>query len=121
VAARVQLREGDLLAPLDEPVDVLISNPPYTILSEIDEGVRRHEPRGALDGGPDGLAVYRRLLAQAPAKIRPGGAALLEIGATQGEAVAEIARAALPTARVEIHQDLAGFDRVVEIVVGGNS
>ena len=115
VAGRVRLVQGDLLAPLDRPVDLLLSNPPYTILSAIDEGVRRHEPRAALDGGPDGYDLYRRLLAQMPAAIRPGGAALLEIGATQGPTVAELARRSFPSARVSIHQDLAGLDRVVVI------
>jgi release factor glutamine methyltransferase len=115
VAGRVRLVRGDLLAPLDSPVDIIVSNPPYTVLSEIDEGVRRHEPAGALDGGPDGLDLYRRLLAQAPQKLRPGGAMLLEIGDTQGQAVAEIARRSFPDAQIEVHQDLAGLDRVVTI------
>jgi release factor glutamine methyltransferase len=116
VAERVRLLQGDLLAPLPEPVDLLVSNPPYTVLSEIAEGVRRYEPRPALDGGPDGLAVYRRLLAAAPAALRPGGAALLEIGATQAAAVVTLARAAFPQAAVQVYKDLAGLDRVVEIV-----
>ena len=112
---RVLLRQGNLLEALPEPVDLLLSNPPYTILSQIDENVRRHEPHLALDGGPDGLAFYRRLLADAPAKLRPGGAILLEIGATQGAAVADLARAAFPNAQIAVHRDLAGLDRVVAI------
>jgi release factor glutamine methyltransferase len=115
LAARVRLLQGDLLDLLDQPVDLIVSNPPYTILSEIDEGVRRHEPRQALDGGADGLELYRRLLAAAPAKLRRGGAMLLEIGATQAAAVAELARRAFPGASVGVHQDLAGLDRVVVI------
>jgi release factor glutamine methyltransferase len=115
VAARVRLIEGDLLAALPEPVDLLVSNPPYTILPEIDEGVRRHEPRLALDGGPSGLDVYRRLIAQAPARLRAGGAVLLEIGAAQGGAVTELARRHFPAARISLHQDLAGLDRVLVI------
>jgi release factor glutamine methyltransferase len=115
VTERVRLLQGDLLDPLDKPVDLIVSNPPYTILSEIDEGVRRYEPRLALDGGPDGLDVYRRLLAQAPAKLRPGGAILLEIGAIQATAVTELARRLFPDAEVGVHQDLAGLDRVIVI------
>jgi release factor glutamine methyltransferase len=115
VAGRVRPIEGDLLDSLPEPVDVLVSNPPYTILSEIDEGVRRYEPRLALDGGADGLEVYRRLLAAVPPKLRPGGAVLLEIGATQGAAVAELAQIHMPAARIAVYQDLAGLDRVVVV------
>ena len=115
VAGRVRLVEGDLLTPLEHPVNLIVSNPPYTILDEIDEGVRRYEPHRALDGGPDGYDLYRRLLAEMPAKLRPGGAALLEIGATQGAGVADLARHAFPEARLSVHQDLAGLDRVVMI------
>ena len=115
VADRVRLLRGDLLEPLDAPVDLLVSNPPYTILSEIDEGVRRYEPHGALDGGPDGLVIYRRLLAQAPTKLRPGGAVLLEIGATQAAEVLGLGRLAFPAAEISVHRDLAGRDRVVVI------
>jgi release factor glutamine methyltransferase len=116
VVERVRLFESDLLDALPAPVDVLVSNPPYTILSEIDAGVRRHEPRLALDGGAEGLDVYRRLLAAAPAKLRLGGAVLLEIGATQRVVVADLARAYFPAARIEVYQDLAGLDRVVVIL-----
>lgn len=118
VAGRVMLLRGDLLAPLHEPVDLLISNPPYTLLEQIDEGVRRHEPHLALDGGADGLELYRRLLRGAPGRLRPGGAVLLEIGAEQGPAVAALARQAFPEAEVRVHRDLAGRDRVVTATSG---
>ena len=115
VVERVRPIEGDLLDALPEPVDVLVSNPPYTILEEIDVGVRRHEPHLALDGGTDGLDVYRRLLAAAPAKLRSGGAVLLEIGATQAAAVVDLARAHFPATRIKVYQDLAGLDRMVVV------
>jgi release factor glutamine methyltransferase len=115
LAGRVRLLQGDLLDPLAEPVDLIVGNPPYTILSEIDEGVRRYEPHQALDGGADGLELYRRLLKQAPIKLRPGGAVLLEIGATQAAAVTDLARRSFSAATVSVHQDLAGLDRVVVI------
>ena len=114
-AGRVRLLQGDLLAPLETPVDLLVSNPPYTVLATIDENVRRHEPHLALDGGPDGLALYRRLLAGAPARLRPGGSLLLEIGANQGAAVATLARAAFPASQVAVQRDLAGLDRVLTV------
>lgn len=116
VTDRVTLLCGDLLTPLPQPVDLLVSNPPYTILDEIDAGVRLHEPHLALDGGSDGLAVYRRLLAGAPQALRPGGALMLEIGATQAEAVTALARQAFPAAVVRVRRDLAGRDRVVEVL-----
>ena len=115
VAQRVRLAEGDLLVGVRTPADMIVSNPPYTVLSEISEDVRRHEPRIALDGGPDGLAAYRRLLEQAPAKLRRDGAILLEIGATQGAVVRELARTHFPHAQIAVYPDLAGLDRVVVI------
>lgn len=112
---RIAPIHGDLLEPLTVPVDLIVSNPPYTVMAENDAGVNRHEPRLALDGGPDGLDLYRRLLAEAPGYLRSGGSILLEIGAQQGAAVAELARAALPNARVTIERDLAGWERAVII------
>lgn len=113
VAERVTLLHGDLLASLPAPVDLLVSNPPYTVLAEVEPQVRAHEPWLALAGGPDGAAVYRRLVAAAPAYLRPAGALLLEIGAWQAELVLELLREALPRASTSVHQDLAGRDRVV--------
>lgn len=118
VTQQVQLLQGDLLDVLPQAVNLLVSNPPYTMIDSIDEGVRRHEPRLALDGGPDGLELYRRLLAAAPGRINAGGAILLEIGAEQGQAVQMLARAAFPQAEISIHPDLAGHDRVVRILLG---
>lgn len=113
LAERVTLLHGDLLAPLPEPVHILVSNPPYTILSQIDENVARHEPHLALDGGSDGLAVYRRLLEQAPRWLLPAGALLLEIGAAQGRGVARLLRDAFDRPHIAVQRDLAGHPRVV--------
>jgi release factor glutamine methyltransferase len=115
LSGRVRLLQGDLLDPISEPADLIAGNLPYTILSEIDEGVRRHEPHLALDGGADGLDLYRRMLQQAPALLRPGGAILLEIGATQAAAMIDLARQAFPSAGMSVHRDLAGHDRVFVI------
>ncbi len=114
---RITLLHGNGLAPLPGPVDLLLTNPPYTILSAVDENVRRHEPHLALDGGPDGLEVIRELLAAAPGYLR-AGTLLMEIGAWQGQAVADLAAAALPGGAMTIHKDLAGLDRVLEIECG---
>ncbi len=117
VAARVLLRQGDLLDALPTAVrgqlDVMLSNPPYTILAEVEANVLAHEPHLALDGGPDGLAVYRRLLAQVSAWLAPDGDLALEIGAGQADAVRALVQAALPQHHITIHRDLAGHARVV--------
>ncbi len=115
---RVRLVQADLLCPLRGPVDLVVSNPPYVADEErpsLPRSVRRHEPRLALDGGRDGLAVMRRLLASAPRILRRGGSLLVEIGAARGEAAAALARSLLPGAQVVIHPDLAGRDRVLEV------
>ena len=77
--------------------------------------VTKYEPSLALDGGADGLDLIRRLLAQIPDVIRPGGFVLLEIGAEQGEAVKHLAQTMLTPVDVAIHKDYAGHDRVVAI------
>lgn len=112
---RVQLLHGDLLMPLSCPVDMIVSNLPYTILSAIHADVRQHEPHLALDGGTDGLAVYRRLFKQAPQWLKPGGVVLVEIGATQATAVSALARTVFPQAEMKVYRDLAGYDRIVAL------
>ena len=72
----------------------------------------KSEPALALDGGPDGLALVRRLVADAPALLAPGGALALEIGAGQAAATAELLRAAGFT-DVRTRRDLGGVERVV--------
>lgn len=117
VAERITFLEGDLLAPLPEPVDLLIGNPPYVAESAWDTlppSVRR-EPREALLAGPRGLSLLRRLLQQAPAALRPGGAVLLELGETQGKAVARLARDSFPAAEVRLRRDLAGKVRFLSV------
>ena len=120
VSERVALLESDGMSALAEPVDLVVSNPPYTLLDEIDEGVHRHEPHLALDGGSDGLAVYRRVIPAAAAILRPDvpTALLLEIGAWQAAAVVQLAQAAFPHAHINVHRDLADRDRVVEVARG---
>jgi release factor glutamine methyltransferase len=118
VTDRVHPLQGDLLSPLPQPVDLITANLPYVATAEWEQlppEIRIYEPRAALDGGPDGLTVIRRLLTMADSYLRSGGALLLEIGANQGTAVTGLARQRLPQARVQVHQDLAGLDRVVLI------
>lgn len=94
--------------------DLVLANPPYVETgAELDPAVREHEPAGALFAGADGLADYRLLVPQLPGLLAPGGAALVEIGATQAVTVAAIAALAGLTAR--IGQDLGGRDRVLTL------
>ncbi len=117
---RVQFRHGDLLAALPTPVDLLLANLPYVAerdASNLMPEVGRFEPREALFSGPAGLEHLHRLLTQAPAFLRPGGEALLEIGWDQGDVVAGMARQRFPRGRIQIHKDLSGHDRIVEIEI----
>ncbi len=119
VEDRVHLLQGDLLAPLPEPADLIVANLPYVPTAEIatlPRDVRAYEPVAALDGGEDGLALIREFLRQAPDYANPGGAVMLEIGDTQGPAVAKLARQHFPTASIRVIPDYAGRDRVVEIL-----
>lgn len=117
VGGRVRLLLGDLLdvLPRGQSLDLLVSNPPYATPTSVDENVRRHEPQLALFAEEGGLAVYRRLLASAPAYLRPGAALLLELGAGQEETVAALARNAFPDAQIRVYPDLAGIARVLEV------
>ncbi len=116
VAGRLRFRRGDLLAGLPPGrLDAVVSNPPYVAAAEwarCPTSVRAFEPRRALDGGVDGLAVIRRLIGQARAALAPGGWLFLEIGAAQGRAVRALLAAA-GFGAVRILSDLAGRDRVI--------
>jgi release factor glutamine methyltransferase len=120
VADRVRCLQGDLLSPLHKaaPVAMITANLPYVSTAEwleLAPEIRDHEPRAALDGGPDGLDLIRHLLATAGPHLRPGGAILLEIGASQGAAVTTRAREHYPQASVQLYQDYAGLDRLVVV------
>jgi release factor glutamine methyltransferase len=112
---RVAVLSGDLLAPIPahRPIDWVVSNPPYIRSADI-EGlmpeVSRFEPRVALDGGDDGLEVYRRLVPAAFARAGVGVA--VEIGYDQAAQVSELFRRA-GFVMIEVHKDLAGLSRVV--------
>jgi release factor glutamine methyltransferase len=118
-AVPVGFHQGDLAAPLAAAgvrVDLLMANLPYIPTGDLAAlAVARSEPLLALDGGPDGLDLVRRLLDQAPAVCRPGALLLLEIGAGQGEAAAAIARARWPGASIRVTPDYAGHDRLLHI------
>lgn len=117
-AERVMCLRGDLLSPLPEYADIIVANLPYVPSRDIDglePEVRDYEPRSALDGGPDGLGVIRRFLAEAPRYLRPNGCVCIEFGDRQAEAIRRLARAACPGMRLQVVKDLAGRDRVLVI------
>ena len=119
VAARLTCLQGDLLQPLAaRQVNLITANLPYVATAEWEQlapEIRNYEPRTALDGGPDGLDLIRRLLATAGGYLADGGAILVEIGAGQGPVVTPLARSGFPQAAVQLHQDYAGLDRILEI------
>ncbi len=118
LSERVRFLESDLFAALsDEKFDVIVSNPPYISAAELPtlaKEVRDFEPRLALDGGPDGLAIYRRLIAEAPAHLEAGGYLLLEIGSTQEKPVRDLIEAQGTFEAVGVHLDGQKLPRVVE-------
>jgi release factor glutamine methyltransferase len=117
VADRMHFREGDLLPAGDAPYAVICANLPYVPAGALD-GLAPElafEPRLALDGGPDGLDVIRRLLERLPVLLEPDGVALLEIGADQEGLVGEAVAVALPGWRCGVAVDLAGLPRLARI------
>ena len=124
VLDRVHLVDSDLLSAITEPVDLIVANLPYIPDAEVPSlqpEVREYEPRIALGGGPDGLALIRRLLRQARTRLSPRGAVMLEINPPQSAALPGEARAMFPGADVRVVRDLAGMDRVVVIEPGGGA
>jgi len=119
LGAAVTFLEGDLAAPLASlaPFDLIVANLPYVPAGDI-AGLApevRAEPALALDGGADGLALVRRLVAAAPALLTPGGALALEIGIGQATETARLCAAAGLT-DVRIVRDLGQIERVVSAV-----
>ena len=114
---RVRLGHGDLLEPLPEPVDLIVANLPYLPAERIStlQPEVQQEPRIALDGGPDGLDLVRRLLTQAPDKLNSPGIILLELDPEQFSAVKTLALQQFPDAEITAEQDLSRRDRIMSI------
>ena len=112
---RFEVRLGDLFAPADgeAPFDVVVANPPYIPRGELPAlpAEVRREPQLALDGGPDGLDVVRRIAAAALGRLAPGGLLAMEIGDGQGPAVHSLLETA-GYGSVRIERDLARHDRL---------
>jgi len=117
VSDRVSLAIGDLLDAVPEPVDLIVANLPYiptdrmpTLQPEVQK-----EPALALDGGPDGLDLVRRLLTQAEDKLKDHGIILLELDPEQVPVVQDLALQQFPEGGTSVEQDLAGLDRILAI------
>jgi len=125
---RVRLLCGDLFEPIITGLDaarfdVITCNPPYVRrddIARLDANVRDYEPTDALDGGADGLDVYRRIVADLGRFLQRDGLFIGEIGADQGPAVRALFESVGPFANVRIEKDAAGHDRIVlaRIVAG---
>ena len=118
VGDRIEFSAADLLPGSETtPWDVVAANLPYVRSDAMATlpVAASFEPTTALDGGPDGLAVIRRLLDQLPAALAPGGVALLEIGGDQEAALRALAAERLPGWSCEVERDLGGLPRVAVI------
>jgi len=116
VGRRVHLVQADLLPPGRAQFSLVCANLPYIPTAELESlAVARREPRLALDGGPDGLGLIRRLLERLPARLAGPALVLLEIDARQGPAVQELAQRLFRRAAVQVLPDLAGLPRLVWI------
>ena len=122
VAARIQFIQCDWLAGLPDGLraDFIVSNPPYIAADEmagLQREVRDWEPHAALTDGADGLSFYRRLLADAPPRLRAGGWLLCELGYQQSAAITELVEAAVWSTHYLLH-DLQGIPRTLAAQLG---
>jgi len=110
--------QGSLLEPVQERVDLIVANLPYLSRSEyeglLDTSIA-FEPRLALTDEQDGLRLFAELFRQAPAKLKPGGCLLLEIGSSQPADLIGRARECLPDFEPAVFADYAGWPRVLQL------
>ena len=115
VGDRVSMAIGDLLDAVPVPVDLIVANLPYIPTARIPtlQPEVQREPSLALDGGPDGLSLIRRLLAQSEEKLKNNGIILLEMDPDQIPVVQELALKHFPKGSTSVEQDLSGMDRIL--------
>jgi release factor glutamine methyltransferase len=121
VGDRIEFARADLLpAAGGGSWDLVLANLPYVRSDAIAAlpVAASFEPRAALDGGPDGLAIIGRLLDALPGGLAPDGTALVEIGGDQGQAIVDLVAERLPSWTVRVEADLAGLPRVARIERG---
>lgn len=116
VADRCAFCLADVIKDGDEhSYDVIVANLPYIPTCDVPQlpEPAGYEPRTALDGGPDGLDLYRKLLTAAPHMLQPGALLLMEAAPPTIESLRRLAAAAFPHASIEVRRDYAGQDRYV--------
>jgi release factor glutamine methyltransferase len=119
VIARCRFHYGSLAMPVgDRAFDVVLANLPYVPSADVPRppDPAGYEPRGALDGGHDGLEAYRSFLPAAPALLKPGGLLLLEAAPPVIDGLARLVAEAFPRVDFEIAEDYAGLARYVKLV-----
>lgn len=116
LGTNISVRHGDLYKAINhEKFDLIVSNPPYIPSGEMAELQKevKFEPALALDGGADGLDFYRRIIADAPKHLNPGGRLYLEVGMDEAQAVLQLAREQMDCADSGVIRDLNGIERIV--------
>ena len=120
---RIDFLQCDLLpqysdsVPMEKRFDLICANLPYIPTATLhDLPIFGNEPTLALDGGNDGLNLIRRLLNIAPEWLAAEGMLLLEVEATHGDQVLQLARRVFPQASLDLHKDLAGRERLLQIL-----
>jgi release factor glutamine methyltransferase len=119
VSERIDLIHGYLFGALDAKkrlFDLIVSNPPYIRTGELSllaPEIGQWEPMSALDGGPDGIAYYGRIIGEAHEYLAPGGSIVLEIGADMAPVVAELFARSACYGLASVYQDYAGRNRVI--------
>lgn len=115
-AQQIHFDLNNLLEGVNHQYDMIAANLPYIPTNTLESlAVTRYEPRLALDGGPDGLDLLRRLITQAVDRLAVGGLMILEIESRQGDACAMIARSIFPGAEIRLLHDLANLPRIIKI------
>lgn len=114
VDGNLEFREGNLLEPLEQKFDLIVSNPPYIPSEEMSDLQRevQQEPELALDGGVDGLDYYRKIISSAQDYLLADGLLIFEVGIEQSQAVAQLLKEA-GYSRVQIREDYSEIERVV--------
>jgi release factor glutamine methyltransferase len=118
VADRCEFFVGDLFKPLEgQSFDIIVSNPPYIKTADIEKlqpEIKDFEPRGALDGGEDGLKFFKEIIAAAPPYLKTGGYLILEVGAGEDLEVSEMIKSSRKFEEPGSYKDLSGIKRVVK-------